>query len=530
MPGGGKDVDLNERILVVDDDPLFLREISGLLEQLGAQCSTAADSFEALARAREHPPAAILLDVVLPDIPGPQLCRLLRQLPELASVPIIFITGREDEQALTECLEAGGDDFIRKSHLRLELPLRLRGHLQRRQERRRLEQRNQENQALLYLTRLLNRSLSLPGVLQSMVEEVGQTLQADRCSVILWNDRSGRILATAETTTGDIELDLARYPEISEALETRETVFIPDVRADQDTGGRSRFEALDRQGVQSLLVVPLQTGEGLLGTLFVRTRRPQRIAEEAVAFCQAAAEIASRAILNAHLFEHVRAERDDLRRRPGGVHKQRGRELRLWDLHLGMMRETLGATAQLRGLSDLLLDSGDMERLSSRHVRNLRKIQERVRILERTLRLLPLAAAEEPEGPAQAGEVARAVLAELRPEARAQDLALELVVEQDWRVPESAHLRNLLRTWLRRLIDGMPGNLKLRLLVERERVVLAAPGALSGAAGAASEDFGLWQQAALARGFDMHETPTEQGCEIRFEFRPPAAGEALRGQ
>ena len=147
-------------ILVIDDDTVFVERAARLLAEEGYTVRCAANAYEALAAIKDGAPAAILLDVVLPDIEGPALCRLLRQHDHLSQTPIIFTTGRESDRVLVACMRAGGNDFIRKSHLPLELPLRLRHHLALKAERDRLVQRNRELSTLLYFARLLNRSLS----------------------------------------------------------------------------------------------------------------------------------------------------------------------------------------------------------------------------------------------------------------------------------------------------------------------------------------------------------------------------------
>ncbi len=88
------------RVLLVDDDPAMLRllEVNFRLEGFVVDSATRGD--EALAIAEATPPAAVLLDVMMPGMDGTEVCRRLRTLPGLAEVPVVFLSARvrdEDE-------------------------------------------------------------------------------------------------------------------------------------------------------------------------------------------------------------------------------------------------------------------------------------------------------------------------------------------------------------------------------------------------------------------------------------------------
>ena len=85
---------MNERILVVDDEPEIVRVLRGYLEQANYTVLTAYSGPEALRRARTESPDLILLDVMLPGMDGIDVCRTLRQT---SSVPIIMVTAQEQE-------------------------------------------------------------------------------------------------------------------------------------------------------------------------------------------------------------------------------------------------------------------------------------------------------------------------------------------------------------------------------------------------------------------------------------------------
>src|SRR4051812_21093442 len=80
------------RILVVDDEPLILKNLEILLAKKGCQVSIASSGREGLRKALENPPDAVLLDIVMPDIDGYEICRRLKSEPALRHVPVLLIT------------------------------------------------------------------------------------------------------------------------------------------------------------------------------------------------------------------------------------------------------------------------------------------------------------------------------------------------------------------------------------------------------------------------------------------------------
>jgi two-component system KDP operon response regulator KdpE len=118
----------NERILVVDDEPQILRAVQMKLRSAGYAVDTAATAQEALMRASMRPPAAIILDVLLPDGRGTDVCRELRTW---YSAPIVVLSAVGEEKEKVDALDAGADDYITKPFGGEELLARLRAVLRR---------------------------------------------------------------------------------------------------------------------------------------------------------------------------------------------------------------------------------------------------------------------------------------------------------------------------------------------------------------------------------------------------------------
>jgi len=119
------------RVLVVDDDADIAEAVVEALKVGGYEAESVGTGTAALAACAEHRPDLLLLDQMLPDIDGLEVCRRLRATPETRSMPIIFLTARNDETARVRGLAAGADDYVVKPFSIAELTLRIRAVLRR---------------------------------------------------------------------------------------------------------------------------------------------------------------------------------------------------------------------------------------------------------------------------------------------------------------------------------------------------------------------------------------------------------------
>jgi DNA-binding response OmpR family regulator len=119
---------LARKILLVDDDPVLLDTLSYRLAQEGFQVITAGDGAQALQKAREERPDLVVLDLMLPELDGFDVCRILRRGSE---VPILMLTARESEMDKVVGLELGADDYLTKPFSLRELLARVRALLRR---------------------------------------------------------------------------------------------------------------------------------------------------------------------------------------------------------------------------------------------------------------------------------------------------------------------------------------------------------------------------------------------------------------
>jgi two-component system phosphate regulon response regulator PhoB len=120
-----------ERVLIVDDDPDIVKLVSYNLTHSGFQVLTASSGRKALELVQQQPPDLIVLDLMLPDVDGMEVCRTLRQLAPSRRIPILMLTARGEEIDRVVGFELGADDYVSKPFSPRELVLRIKSILRR---------------------------------------------------------------------------------------------------------------------------------------------------------------------------------------------------------------------------------------------------------------------------------------------------------------------------------------------------------------------------------------------------------------
>lgn len=121
-----------QRVLVVDDEEKILEALDLYLKKNGYQVFTALNGEKALQLFARVNPSLVILDVMLPDLPGEEICKRIRK--QGSKVPIIMLTAKADEDFKVQCLDYGADDYVTKPFSLKELLGRVRANLRRYQD------------------------------------------------------------------------------------------------------------------------------------------------------------------------------------------------------------------------------------------------------------------------------------------------------------------------------------------------------------------------------------------------------------
>jgi two-component system phosphate regulon response regulator PhoB len=122
---------MNPLILVVEDEPALATLLRYNLEKEGFSVAEAHDGEEALLQLSERTPDAVLLDWMLPQVSGLEICRRIRRTPQWRSLPVIMLTAKGEEADRVRGLEGGADDYVVKPFGVTELVARLKAVLRR---------------------------------------------------------------------------------------------------------------------------------------------------------------------------------------------------------------------------------------------------------------------------------------------------------------------------------------------------------------------------------------------------------------
>lgn len=120
-----------QTILVVDDDASIREVVCFALRKAGFATVAAENGEQALARFASERPALIVLDILMPELEGTEVCRRIRAAPQGAATPIVFLSSKDDEIDRIIGLELGGDDYLSKPFSPRELVARVRALLRR---------------------------------------------------------------------------------------------------------------------------------------------------------------------------------------------------------------------------------------------------------------------------------------------------------------------------------------------------------------------------------------------------------------
>jgi PAS domain S-box-containing protein len=297
----------NAPILVVDDDAVTRHILFDYLTRAGYEPVTASSGEEALEKLKTLVPALVLLDLVLPDADGYEVLRNIRADERVRDVPVVVLTALEGDEEISRAFEEGADDFLHKPFRNAELVARIRGQLRLRGYLVELAQKERDAAVLVELTQALASSLDIREILHTVVRRIAETVDVDRCSIIVAREGGGRgyvVAASDDAGVQNLPIELEKYPEIQTVLQTRQPLTIEDARTHPllDTVRASaRYH--------SLTLLPIAHEERALGVLFLRALDDRgSLTDRELSFCQIAANATAVALRNARVLQQLRDE------------------------------------------------------------------------------------------------------------------------------------------------------------------------------------------------------------------------------
>ncbi len=311
---------LAPKILVADDDETLSRTLSWVLKDNGYEVEAVTTGKNLVERLLASRYDLLLLDILMPESDGLSLLGRIKAHPQLKHLPVLMISTMPPEEAAITSLGLGAADFIPKPIRIRELLARVKAQLRasRELDQARAEARSRE--AMMGILREVTSSISSEEIYQILVRRVARGLNISKCSIILAteSDTVGTVVAAYENPNlRALEVDLRRYPEITETLSRQAMVLVQDIRTDplyQDI--RAEWEA---DGVVvptcSVVSIPFSLRDRLAGVFFLRTTEQDPPLNETDArFAQQVIAAAVSTLEKVHDVEQAVASKQELQR------------------------------------------------------------------------------------------------------------------------------------------------------------------------------------------------------------------------
>lgn len=134
----------DQEILIIDDEPQQIYLVASILSEKKYKVKVLVDGTEALEVLEEKTPDLILLDIIMPNISGIELCKKIKSNPNYSSIPVIFLTAASDSETVLNAFAAGAQDYVSKPVNAKELLARVEVHLQLKRKSQKLEEAYRE--------------------------------------------------------------------------------------------------------------------------------------------------------------------------------------------------------------------------------------------------------------------------------------------------------------------------------------------------------------------------------------------------
>lgn len=301
-------------VLVVDDTRENRILLASQLKLEGYEIIEAAGGKEGIEMARSHHPDVILLDVMMPDLDGFEVCRVLKGDPATQIIPIIMVTALNRVESRIEGKRAGADEFLSRPHVREELLVRVRTYAQVKRAQLRLEEERNRLQLLYNVSRVISSQLDIDTIMTDTLVQTQAAVAATKGNFILLDEAGDvyhRYIIRAGSPvkiSGHISQTVMRRGLGSWLLEHKQSEIIDDIIKDE------RWITLpdDEDERGAAIGIPLVGPDRIEGILILNHIQPGYFTPEHRRLLEAICSSVTAAIVNARLFAEVREEQRKL--------------------------------------------------------------------------------------------------------------------------------------------------------------------------------------------------------------------------
>ena len=301
-------------VLIVDDMRENRLLLSSQLKLDGHNILEASGGQDGIAMAKKHDPDLILLDVMMPDINGFEVCKTLKADPQTHLIPIIMITALSKVESRIEGKKAGADEFLSRPHIREELLVRVRTLIQLKRARTNLEEERHRLQLLYNISRAVSTQLDLEPMMSTIIEQTQAAVGATKGNIMLLNElnevyhkfiiRAGSPIEISDRVTREVMTrGLGGW-----LVTNKRSEIIHDIRQDE------RWITLpdDEGETGSAIGIPLIGSDRVVGILILNHPDVGYFTDDHKDLLNALGSTVSTAITNAHYFTEISEERRKL--------------------------------------------------------------------------------------------------------------------------------------------------------------------------------------------------------------------------
>lgn len=301
-------------VLIIDDMRENRLLLSSQLRLDGHSIIEASGGQDGIAMAQAHDPDLILLDVMMPDINGFEVCKILKADPRTHLIPIIMITALSKVESRIEGKKAGADEFLSRPHIREELLVRVRTLIQLKRARTNLEEERHRLQLLYNISRAVSTQLDLESMMSTIIEQTQAAVGATKGNIMLLNEQSEVYHKFIIRAGSPIEISDRVTQEVMARglggwlVANKRSDIIHDIRQDK------RWVTLpdDEGETGSAIGIPLIGSDRMVGIIILNHPDVGYFTEDHKELLNALGSTVSTAIANAHLFTEVSEERRKL--------------------------------------------------------------------------------------------------------------------------------------------------------------------------------------------------------------------------